>query len=347
MKWLITGGCGFVGTNLANALIEDGEDVSVLDNLSRVGSRQNLEWLQQSHSNQFDFFENDVRNAEGIRNVIKDLQPDVIAHLAGQVAMTTSISNPRLDFETNALGTFNILDAIRLSSPKSIILYSSSNKVYGSLEQLRTVENESRYILPDFPEGLNELTPLKAHSPYGCSKLAADQYVQDFHRIYGVASVVFRHSSIYGSRQFATFDQGWVGWFCQKALEAQRKDTQPFSINGDGKQVRDVLHTEDLISVYRKAVQNIEITRGKVYNIGGGMSNSLSIVELFSLLEKALDVHLNYFKLDWREGDQKVFVADNSSATRDISWTPQIDKIIGIGNTVEWCRQVIGEKKAR
>ncbi len=347
MKWLITGGCGFVGTNLANALIEDGEEVSVLDNLSRVGSRQNLEWLEQSHSKQYIFYDKDVREAESIRQVIEDLQPDVIAHLAGQVAMTTSISDPRLDFETNALGTFNILDAIRLSSPKSIILYSSSNKVYGSLEQLRTVELDSRYILPDFPEGLDESTPLKAHSPYGCSKLAADQYVQDFHIIYGISSVVFRHSSIYGSRQFATFDQGWVGWFCQKALEAQRKDAQPFSINGDGKQVRDVLHTEDLISVYRKAVQNIEITRGKVYNIGGGMSNSLSIVELFSLLETMLNVDIKYFKLDWREGDQKVFVADNSSATRDFSWTPKIDKKTGIQNTIEWCRQVIGEKTAR
>ena len=218
--------------------------------------------------------------------------------------MTTSISDPRLDFETNAMGTFNILDAIRLSSLKTIVLYSSSNKVYGSLEQLRTVELDSRYILPDFPEGLDESTPLKAHSPYGCSKLTADQYVQDFHRIYGISSVVFRHSSIYGSRQFATFDQGWVGWFCQKALEAQKKGAKPFSINGDGKQVRDVLHTEDLISVYKLAVQNINITRGKVYNIGGGMENSLSIIELFSLLEMKIKVHLNYFKLGWRGGSK-------------------------------------------
>ncbi len=347
MKWLITGGCGFVGTNLANALIEDGEEVGLLDNLSRVGSRTNLEWLQQSRPKQFNFYESDVRDAESIRTMIKDFQPDVIAHLAGQVAMTTSISDPRLDFETNALGTFNILDAIRLDSPKTIILYSSSNKVYGPLEQLRTLEMDSRYILPDFPEGLDESTPLKAHSPYGCSKLAADQYVQDFHRIYGISSVVFRHSSIYGSRQFATFDQGWVGWFCLKALEAQSKDSQPFSISGDGKQVRDVLHTEDLISVYRQAVKSIEKTRGKVFNIGGGMNNSLSIVELFSLLEKILNVHLNYFKQDWREGDQKVFVANNGSATRDFSWTPKVDKVTGIQNTLEWCRQVIGEKTAQ
>lgn len=347
MKWLITGGCGFVGSNLAHALIEDGEEVSVQDNLSRFGSWQNLEWLQQSHPKKFIFEANDVRDTESIRNVIKDFQPDVIAHLAGQVAMTTSLNDPRLDFETNALGTFNILDSVRLSSPKTIVLYSSSNKVYGALEQLRTVEMESRYILPDFPEGLDESTPLKAHSPYGCSKLAADQYVQDFYRIFGISSVVFRHSSIYGGRQFATFDQGWVGWFCQKALEAQSKESQPFSINGNGKQVRDVLHTEDLVSVYRKAVHNIEITRGNVYNIGGGMNNSLSIVELFSLLETMLHVHLNFFKMDWREGDQRVFVANNGNATRDFAWTPKIDKNTGIENTLEWCRQVIGNKATR
>ncbi len=341
MKWLITGGCGFVGSNLTHSLLEDGEEIVILDNLSRIGAEINLSWLQKNHRKGFEFINEDTRNAEEIATIIKDLQPDVIAHLAGQVAMTTSIVNPRLDFQTNAYGTFNILDAIRLHSPQTIILYSSSNKVYGSLDQLTTIEEEARYILPDFPEGLDESTPLRAHSPYGCSKLCADQYVQDFNRVYGISSIVFRHSSIYGSHQFATFDQGWVGWFCQKALEARKENPQPFSINGNGKQVRDVLYTDDLISIYKMAVKNIKTTQGKVYNIGGGMKNSLSLLELFSLLEKLIDVQLHYFNLDWREGDQKVFVANNSLASQDFGWSPRVDKVSGIQKTLDWCKQVL------
>jgi CDP-paratose 2-epimerase len=341
MKWLITGGCGFVGSNLTHSLLEDGEEIIILDNLSRIGAEINLSWLQQNHRKGFDLINEDTRNAEEITTIVKDLKPDVIAHLAGQVAMSTSISNPRLDFQTNAYGTFNILDAIRLHSPQTIILYSSSNKVYGSLDQLTTIEEDTRYILPDFPEGLDETTPLSAHSPYGCSKLSADQYVQDFNRIYGIASIVFRHSSIYGSHQFATFDQGWVGWFCQKALESRKENPQPFSINGNGKQVRDVLYTDDLISVYKLAVKHIKTTQGKVYNIGGGMKNSLSLLELFSLLEKLIDVQLHYFNLDWREGDQKVFVANNSLASQDFGWYPRVDKVSGIQKTLDWCKQVL------
>lgn len=340
MRWLITGGCGFVGSNLAYSLIQDGEEVIVLDNLSRFGSEKNLTWLEESYGKKFKYINGDTRNAESIAQIIKDLQPDAVAQLAGQVAMTTSISNPRLDFDVNAGGTFNVLDAIRLYSPKTIILYSSSNKVYGSLEHIRAVEKESRYELPDFPAGLDENTPLNAHSPYGCSKLSADQYVQDFYRIYGVRSVVFRHSSMYGGRQFATYDQGWVGWFCQKAIEAKQADAQPYSINGNGKQVRDVLYTDDLIAVYKLAAKNIATTQGRVYNIGGGMENSLSLLELFSMLETLNDVKLRFYQLDWRQGDQKVFVADNSKATRDFGWTPKVDKTTGVRQTLEWCKNI-------
>jgi len=338
MRWLVTGGCGFVGSNLADSLINDGEEVVILDNLSRNGSERNLAWLKQCHGERVCFYNIDTRNAEAISAKIEELKPDVIAQLAGQVAMTTSINNPRLDFEVNAGGTFNILDAIRLHSPNTIILYSSSNKVYGSLESIKALEKDTRYILPDYPDGLDEKTPLNAHSPYGCSKLAADQYVQDFHRIYGIQSVVFRHSSMYGGHQFATYDQGWVGWFCQKALEAKYSTAQPFSISGNGKQVRDVLFTDDLIEVYKLAAKNIATTAGKVYNIGGGIGNSLSLLELFSLLEDILNVQMKYFEIDWRQGDQKVFVANNSLATRDFHWMPKTDKLTGITKTLEWCK---------
>jgi CDP-paratose 2-epimerase len=340
VNWLITGGCGFVGSNLAYSLLQDGEEVTVLDNLSRHGSEKNLVWLQSTQNKNFKYIQGDTRNAEGIAEIIKNLQPDAIAQLAGQVAMTTSIENPRLDYEVNSGGTFNVLDAVRRFSPKTIVLFSSSNKVYGSLSQIRVQEQDTRYILPDFPNGLDENTALQAHSPYGCSKLSADQYVQDFHRMYGLNTVVFRHSSMYGGRQFATFDQGWVGWFCQKAIEAEKPGAQPFSINGNGKQVRDVLYTDDLIAVYKLAAANIEKTTGKVYNIGGGMENSLSLLELFKMLEEMDHVHLSFYPLDWRAGDQKVFVADNTLAGHDFGWQPKVDKFTGVKKTLEWCKGI-------
>ena len=327
-----------MGSNLAHSLLGDGEEVFVLDNLSRFGSEKNLAWLRQTFADTFAFIQADTRDGETISKTVKELQPDVIAQLAGQVAMTTSIANPRLDFEVNAGGTFNILDAVRLHSPSTIVLYSSSNKVYGSLESVKAVEAETRYILPDYPQGLDESTPLNGLSPYGCSKLAADQYVQDFYRIYGLSTVVFRHSSMYGGRQFATYDQGWVGWFCQKALEAKALTGKPFSISGNGKQVRDVLYADDLIQVYKLAAKHIEVTKGRVYNIGGGMQNSLSLLELFKLLEELLDTRVAYYQIEWRQGDQKVFVADNSAASRDFEWAPKTDKVYGIQKTLEWCQ---------
>lgn len=340
MNWLITGGCGFVGSNLAYSLLQEGEEVTVLDNLSRHGSEKNLAWLQGLNNRKFKYIQGDTRNAEGIAEIVKNLQPDAIAQLAGQVAMTTSIENPRLDYEVNSGGTFNVLDAVRRFSPKTIVLFSSSNKVYGSLGQIRVEEKETRYVLPDFPNGLDENTALQAHSPYGCSKLSADQYVQDFHRMYGLNTVVFRHSSMYGGRQFATFDQGWVGWFCQKAIEAEKAGAQPFSINGNGKQVRDVLYTDDLIEVYKQAAAHISVTTGKVYNIGGGMENSLSLLELFAMLEEMDHVHLSFYQLDWRAGDQKVFVADNTLATHDFGWQPRVDKFTGVQKTLAWCKGI-------
>ena len=278
MKWLITGGCGFVGSNLADALLTRGDAVTLLDNLSRVGASDNLEWLQGRHGNAVRFFRGDTRDFESLRTVVQETQPDAIAHLAGQVAMTTSLANPRLDFETNALGTFNVLESVRLHAPDAIVMYSSTNKVYGSLDYLRYEEDATRYVLPDYPLGVNEDLPLDGLSPYGCSKLAGEQYVRDYHRMYGLRTVVFRHSSMYGGRQFATADQGWIGWFCQKALEMTSVEAKPFTICGNGKQVRDVLHAQDLIQVYMLAAAHIDKAQGKIYNIGGGATQQFVAV---------------------------------------------------------------------
>lgn len=344
MKWMITGGCGFIGSNLADRLLCDGEAVLMLDNLYRDGSRENLEWIRTRHSGGVSFLENDVRDADAIARVVKDHRPDVIAHFAGQVAMTTSLSDPRLDFEVNAGGTFNVLEAVRLYSPGTLVLYSSTNKVYGSLEWLRIEEHETRYSLPDFPLGLDESTPQDGLSPYGCSKLAADQYARDYYRMYGIPTVVFRHSSVYGGRQFATYDQGWIGWFCRKSLEAAQGQGEPFSIHGNGKQVRDALHVDDAVAAYRAAAANIDSVAGKIFNLGGGARNSLSLLELFSSLEAMNGHPMVYHQLSWRRGDQKVFVADVRKAQREFGWVPKTGLGEGIRHTMEWCREAYGHE---
>lgn len=340
MTWLITGGCGFVGSNLASALLRSGTDVIVLDDLSRFGSTENLRWLRRSHGEDWRFVRGQVQDADLLSTLMAEARPAVVAHLAGQVAMTTSLLDPRLDFETNALGTFNVLDAVRCASSESIVLFSSTNKVYGSLDQLRYAEASTRYQLVDYPLGLDESLPLEGHSPYGCSKLCADQYVRDFARMYGLKTVVFRHSSMYGGRQYATADQGWVGWFCQKAIESIDTQGPAFTINGDGKQVRDVLHGDDLVAAYIAAARHIERTAGQVYNLGGGAANALSLLELFALLERQTGARMRFTRLAWRAGDQKVFVADVSKAVRDFGWRPKVDCECGIATMVEWCREL-------
>lgn len=335
MKYLITGGCGFVGANLSYEVLRIGSGLVVFDNLYRIGSDRNLEWLKSKGN--FKFIHGDIRNRNDIEMVIKTEKPDVVFHLAGQVAMTTSITNPVLDFETNALGTFNLLNAIRQFSPHSIVIYSSTNKVYGDLEWVRYEETETRHVAPDFPNGFPEDIPLDFHSPYGCSKGAADQYMLDFYRIYGVRTVVFRHSSIFGWRQFSTYDQGWLGWFCMKAIEIKRgKLKESITIHGNGKQVRDVLFIEDLVRLYFNAVDKIESIKGNVFNIGGGPTNSLSILELFNMLEDILKVKIEYKSLPPRQSDQKVFIADITKARNLIGWEPVISKEEGIENMLKW-----------
>lgn len=335
MKYLITGGCGFLGSNIASEVLKQGHELVVFDSLYRFGSYQNLDWLKTQ--GEFEFIHGDIRNTNDVERTIKQHKPDVIYHLAGQVAMTTSIADPRMDFEVNVGGSFNLLNAVRLYSPESTIIYSSTNKVYGDLEQFKYLEAETRYECIDKPNGFDESVNLDFHSPYGTSKGSADQYMLDFARIYGLKTAVFRHSSMFGGRQFATADQGWLGWFTQKAIEIVNGTArEPFTISGNGKQVRDLLYASDCVALYLKAADNIETIKGQAFNIGGGIKNSSSLLELFQFLEQELDINMTYQQLPPRESDQRVFVADITKAQKLINWTPKVSKAEGIRKMIEW-----------
>lgn len=289
MKVLITGGAGFVGSNVAAHLLGRGETVAVFDSLARHGASENLAWLRTLGLK--DFTHGDIRNAFDVEQVIRRLRPDVIFHLAGQVAMTTSMESPRRDFEINVLGSMNVLESIRLHSPETAVVYASSNKVYGNLGHLDLVEKVTRYqpaVMDHGGGGVDEATAIEFHTPYGCSKGAADQYMLDYARGFGLRTVVFRHSTIYGGRQFATYDQGWVGWFVRQAIESRVNPARPpFTISGDGKQVRDLLHVSDAVACYLAAFEHIEQARGQAFNIGGGVENSMSLLELLQHLERS------------------------------------------------------------
>lgn len=343
-KCLITGGCGFLGSNLAAHFLAKGSRVVVIDALFRTGSESNLAWLKGlAPEGALTFVQGDLADQSVVDRVFQQWgQFDYICHLGGQVAMTTSLSDPRRDMLTNVVGTFNVLEATRRFSPGALVAYSSTNKVYGDLEHLEYVETESRFTVPAYPHGFNEALQLDFSTPYGCSKGAADQYVRDWSRVFGLKTVVFRHSSIYGGRQFSTFDQGWIGWFCQQAIEQKSaleagREAVPFTIAGTGKQVRDVLHAEDLIALYGAAYANREVAAGEIFNIGGGISNSLSLLELFDLLvaESGLP-GLLYDRLPRRQSDQDYFVADISKAARLLEWVPKIGCHEGVRRMIQW-----------
>lgn len=335
MKYLVTGGCGFLGSNIADKLMKEGHEVIVFDNLFRFGSEKNLEWLRTSASCRY--VHGDVRNREDVDIIVRNENPDVIYHLAGQVAMTTSIRNPRVDFEINACGSFNVLEAVRMYAPHAVVIYSSTNKVYGDIEWTTYEETEKRYVATKYPQGFPETITLDFHSPYGTSKGAADQYMLDYARIFGVRTVVFRHSSMYGSRQFATYDQGWIGWFCQQSVEQKTgRLKEPFTISGNGKQVRDVLYVDDLLALYTAAVKHIDTIKGNAFNIGGGVENSLSLLELFDLLASETGVPLKYCQIAPRESDQRVFIADLAKIHAMTGWKPAVDKRTGIRKMLQW-----------
>ncbi len=280
-NYLITGGAGFIGSNYVHRLLGRGETVTIYDNLSRAGASKNLAWLQESFGkNGPRLIVGDVTDSALLAEAAQDA--DVIVHLAGQVAVTTSVVNPREDFEANALGTFNALEAARASNRDPVFVYASTNKVYGGMEDVPLAEDATRWRYADLEHGCPETQPLDFHSPYGCSKGSGDQYVRDYARIYGLRTVVMRQSCIYGPRQFGIEDQGWVAWFIIAAVLGRA-----ITIYGDGKQVRDVLHVDDLLDVYDAAIEKIEVAAGQVYNIGGGPQNVMSVwVEFGPMLEK-------------------------------------------------------------
>ncbi|MBN1318768.1 MAG: GDP-mannose 4,6-dehydratase [Anaerolineales bacterium] len=332
-KILVTGGTGFIGSNLANQLIKVGHDLTIMDNLSRPGSEKNLEWLKTVHPDRFNFFQADIRDWNAVQTAAAGAER--IYHLASQVAVTTSVLNPREDFEINAGGALNLLEAARTVADDPIFIYASTNKVYGAMDDIDIVEAETRYSYRDHPAGISESYPLDFHSPYGCSKGAGDQYTRDYARIYGLRSIVFRQSCIYGTRQFGIEDQGWVAFFLIAAAMGW-----PVTIYGDGKQVRDVLMVDDLLRAYEMAIAKIDVTAGQIYNVGGGPAYTLSVwAEFGPLIERLLGRPLPILWGDWRPGDQKVFVADIAKAEKDFGWRPQISPQEGVPILFNWVQE--------
>lgn len=331
---LITGGAGFTGTNFAAAYLEKGYRVTLIDNLSRKGSAENLAFLRQlPQAGQLEIIEGDIRTPSTAFNAAVE-RADALFHFAAQVAVTTSVTDPRDDFEHNALGTFNMLELVRTSQGKRpAFFFASTNKVYGGMEDVVIDKGETSYYYRDFPRGIPEDRLLDFHSPYGCSKGAADQYVRDYARIYGLKTVVFRQSCIYGYRQFGIEDQGWVAWFVIAAVLGR-----PITIYGDGMQVRDVLFIEDLIDAYDMAWRQIELTAGQVYNIGGGPENVMSLLELLDHLRSALSIELPVSHADWRPGDQPVYVSDIGKAQRAFGWRPRVGCREGVAKLIAWVR---------
>lgn len=329
--YLVTGAAGFIGSNYMDRLLVRGERVIAYDNLSRRGAEANLAWLREKHgAGSFQLAVADVRDAAALQGAVEGV--DVIVHLAGQTAVTTSVKDPRSDFDQNALGTFNVLEAARRVGTRPIVLYSSTNKVYGGMEDVEVVEKETRYAYGDRPNGIPETYPLDFHSPYGCSKGAGDQYVRDYSRIYNLPTVVLRQSCIYGPRQMGVEDQGWVAWFIIAAVTGN-----PITIYGDGKQVRDVLYVEDLLDAYDAAIDRIDMAGGQVYNIGGGPGRTMSVWEEFGpLLENLIGERLDVSYEDWRPGDQLVYVSDIGKAQRDLAWRPEVDVEQGIRRLYDW-----------
>lgn len=330
---LVTGGCGFIGSNLVDRLLSRGESVVVFDNLSRRGSEKNAQWLRAKYGRDFRLVKGDIRIFESVRQVAA--RAAIIYHFAAQVAVTTSVYNPREDFEINALGTFNVLEAARASGKNPVVCFSSTNKVYGEMGDLAIEEKKSRYFYKNLFDGVSEDQPLDFHSPYGCSKGAADQYVRDYHRIYGLRTVVFRQSAIYGYRQFGVEDQGWLAWFIIAAVTGR-----PVKIYGDGKQVRDMLFIDDLLDAYDLAVKKIKISSGQVYNIGGGSKNTISVwTEFGPMLEGLMGEEISVTYGDWRPGDQKVCVYDISKAKKELNWEPKVTVKEGVRRLYRWVKE--------
>jgi len=332
LRVLVTGGAGFIGSNLIDHLLQEGYQVTAYDNLSRKGTRKNAAWLKEKYGQKFRLITEDIRNYSVLLNAVDN--QNLVYHLAAQVAVTTSIENPREDFEINALGTLNVLEAVREVGGDPIVLYASTNKVYGEMAELRITEDPTRCQYTDMINGIPESSPLDFYSPYGCSKGIGDQYFIDYARIYDLKTVVFRQSCVYGTRQFGDEDQGWIAHFLISAALVK-----PITIYGDGKQMRDVLYMGDLIKAFEMAVGHIDTTSGQAYNIGGGPENTISLLELINYLESKIKRKIEYSFLNWRPGDQRVYVSNISKAKRDFGWSPTISVKDGLDRLFDWVTQ--------
>jgi CDP-paratose 2-epimerase len=339
---LITGGAGFIATNVADRLLRDGWSVRLFDNLSRAGVERNIEWLTSEHPGvdghgapRIELVVGDVRDAAAVQRAVSGVAR--VFHFAAQVAVTTSLVDPLLDFEVNARGTLNLLEAIRALETRPSLLFTSTNKVYGHLDDLCLRSRSTRYEPEDeivARRGISEHRPLDFHSPYGCSKGAAEQYVLDYARTFGVPATVFRMSCIYGPHQFGTEDQGWVAHFIIQAL-AQR----PLSLFGDGMQVRDVLFVEDLVDAMMRAHDQIDRVRGQAFNIGGGRSSTVSLLELIDLIAQVIETKPRYRLEPWRTADQRYYVSDTTKFRQISGWQPRVPVVDGVQRLASWLVQ--------
>ena len=339
---VITGGSGFIGTNLAHAVASAGRRVRLLDNLSRPGVEQNLRWLKETHGDRVAIDVADVRDPFAVLRAVKNAE--TVFHFAAQVAVTTSLVDPVQDFEVNVRGTLNVLEAVRVQEQPPALLFTSTNKVYGGLIDVPLKLKGLRYEPCDAAvqaRGFGEERPLDFHSPYGCSKGAADQYVHDWARSYGLRTAVFRMSCIYGPHQFGTEDQGWVAHFLLRALE-----DRPITLYGDGMQVRDVLYVEDLVRAFLLAERHVDTLAGQAFNMGGGAGNTLSLLELVDLIGELRGSSPRVFFENWRPGDQRYYVSDTGRFTAATGWQPRVGAREGVSNLYNWLMEFRGLSEA-
>ena len=334
MKILITGGCGFLGSNLALYGMNSGYEITIVDNFYRLGSKKNFDWLKSK--GKFNLYETDISNYEEIKKVFHTVMPDFVFHLAGQTAMTTSLNSPLKDFEINTIGSINILESIKSIDNDCKAIYASSNKVYGDLEYVKTDESNTRYVTPEFKNGFPESMKIDFSTPYGCSKGAADLYFLDYCKSYKMKLSVFRHSTMYGGRQFATVDQGWIGFFCEKLSRPLKEE---IDIYGIGKQVRDILHCDDIVELYYETIHKFDNLKGEAFNIGGGASNSLSLLELFEKLELKTGNKMKYKINPMRVSDQKVYISDLEKIKIALDWIPKVNIDLGLDMMLDWVKE--------
>jgi len=332
----ITGGAGFIGTNLAKHFLDKGASVTVFDNLSRKNVENNIHWLQAMKNKNFKFLQGDIRQPAQLLKNFNEIQPEAVLHCCAQTAVTTSVKEPSLDFEINAAGTVNVLEAARKCGSNPTVVYTSTNKVYGnSVNNIPLAERKGRYEFADknFEKGIPEdlSTDASEHTPYGCSKYTADIYVRDYCSIYDLPAAVFRMSCIYGTRQFGTEEQGWVAHFIISSVLGK-----PLTIYGDGKQVRDILFIDDLARAFELAIEKISSTKGQAFNIGGGPQNTISLLELIDILEKLTGKKIPHTFSGWRPFDQRVYISDISKINKYTGWQPQISVNEGIEKLFGW-----------